>query len=64
MSLNKAIQHGKEKRKPYKGSKQWDHSCRNHGSCGWCLGNRTHRNKRHEPADLKEQEKGEINDKT
>jgi len=41
MSLEKAIAHGKEKRKPYRGSKRFDCSCRNHGSCGYCLGNRT-----------------------
>ena len=40
MSLNKAIEHGKEKRKPYTGSKAIDCTCRNHGSCGWCLSNR------------------------
>jgi len=41
MSLEKAIAHGKEKRKPYRGSKRFDCSCRNHGSCGYCLSNRT-----------------------
>lgn len=41
MSLDKAIEHGKEKRKPYYGSKAFDCSCRNHGTCDWCLSNRT-----------------------
>lgn len=41
MSLDKAIKHGKEKRKPYYGSKAIDCSCRNHGTCEWCLSNRT-----------------------
>lgn len=41
MSLDKAIEHGKEKRKPYYGSKAIDCSCRNHGTCEWCLSNRT-----------------------
>lgn len=36
MSLDKAIEHGKEKRRRYWGSKEFDRSCRNHGSCGWC----------------------------
>lgn len=36
MSLDKAIQHGKEKRKPYRGSKAVDPNCRNHGNCPWC----------------------------
>ena len=49
MSLAKAIAHKKERRKPYRGSKAFDHTCRNHGSCSWCEGNRTHRNKKREP---------------
>ncbi|MBU0653702.1 MAG: hypothetical protein KJ914_01060 [Gammaproteobacteria bacterium] len=49
MSLDKAIQHGKERRKPYHRSKQFDRTCRNHGSCPWCEGNRRHKHKRREP---------------
>jgi hypothetical protein len=41
MSLDKAVHHGKEHRKPYRGSKAFDCSCRNHGSCSYCEGNRT-----------------------
>jgi len=41
MSLEKAIEHGKEHRKQYRGSKRFDCSCRNHGSCGYCERNRT-----------------------
>ena len=41
MSLDKAIEHGKEHRKPYRGSKAIDPSCRNHGGCPWCEGNRS-----------------------
>lgn len=40
MSLDKAIEHGKEKRKEYRGSKAIDKSCRNHGGCPWCERNR------------------------
>lgn len=40
MSLDKSIEHGKEHRKPYRGSKAIDSTCRNHGSCEWCEGNR------------------------
>lgn len=40
MSLDKAVEHGKEKRKPYHGAKAVDPSCRNHGGCEWCLENR------------------------
>lgn len=36
MSLDKAIAHGKEKRKPYRGAKAIDRSCRNHGNCEAC----------------------------
>ena len=46
MSLDKAIQHGKEHRKPYRGSKAFDSSCRNHGSCDWCRNNRLHKFKK------------------
>jgi len=43
MSLVKAIEHKKEKRKPYRGSKTIDPSCRNHGGCPWCEENRKHK---------------------
>ena len=46
MSLDKAIEHGKEHRKPYTGAKAIDMTCRNHGSCEWCHGNREYRNRR------------------
>ena len=36
MSLDKAIAHGKEKRKPYRKAKAVDATCRNHGSCPHC----------------------------
>lgn len=38
MSLDKAIRYGKEHRKPYRGAKAVDPSCRNHGTCPWCQG--------------------------
>lgn len=40
MSLDKAIKYKKEKRQPYRKSKSFDRTCRNHGSCGWCKSNR------------------------
>ena len=43
MSMRKAIEHGKEHRKPYYGSKDFDRTCRNHGSCPWCEENRKHK---------------------
>ena len=44
MALNKAIQHGKEHRKPYFGNKAIDKTCRNHGGCPWCEENRKYKN--------------------
>lgn len=46
MSLDKAILHGKEHRRQYKGAKACDKSCRNHGDCPWCLENRLYKNKK------------------
>lgn len=43
MGLEKAIEHGKEHRKPYQGAKAIDRTCRNHGGCEWCKGNRTYK---------------------
>ena len=53
MSLNKAIEHKKEHRKPYKGSKAIDKTCRNHGGCPWCEENRKYQS-------LKEQERCDL----
>ena len=41
MSLDKAIEHKKEKRAPFRKSKAFDRTCRNHGKCPYCEGNRT-----------------------
>ena len=46
MALDKAIMSGKEHRKMYTGSKAIDRTCRNHGGCEWCLGNRTYKYKK------------------
>lgn len=43
MSLDKAIASGKEHRKQYKDSRAIDWSCRCHGGCDWCRGNRLYR---------------------
>lgn len=58
MALDKAIQYGKEKRKPYrKKAQQVDPSCRCHGGCEWCLGNRMYRyNKIKEKMEQEEKE--------
>lgn len=49
MSFDKKYPNRKDHRKPFYGSKRFDHSCRNHGSCGYCKSNRTHANKKREP---------------
>jgi hypothetical protein len=46
MSMDKAISSGKEKRKPYYGSKRFDRSCRNHKGCPYCENNRLHSSKK------------------
>lgn len=44
MGFEKAIEHGKTKRHAYHGPKAVDASCRNHGGCPTCGGNRRHHN--------------------
>ena len=51
MSLDKSIFYGKEKRKQYFGSKQFTKSCRNHGGCPYCEGNRLNKYKLKYPKD-------------
>lgn len=58
MSLDKAIAHGKEKRKPYHKSARFDATCRPGGSCPWCKRNRQHKHVKHEQA-ARDQEEGE-----
>lgn len=43
MSFDKAIESGKEHRKPYRGGKKYSKYCRNHGDCVWCRENRLHK---------------------
>lgn len=50
MSLDKSIKYSKEHRKPYRGAKAVDSTCRNHGSCPWCEGNRLYKYRRQELA--------------
>ena len=54
MSLDKAIKHGKEHRKPYTGSKVYFASCRNHGGCPWCEENRKHKFRDKHPDDIRD----------
>lgn len=46
MTLNKAIESGKEHRKEYRGAKSVDPMCRNHGGCKWCEDGRLHKYKK------------------
>lgn len=50
MSLDKAIEHGKEKRKSYYGAQAIDCTCRPHGSCEWCRSNRMYQHLKMEEA--------------
>lgn len=43
MSLDAAIEHGKELRKPYYRAGRCDKTCRPHGCCHWCQSSRMHR---------------------
>lgn len=43
MGFEKAIEHGKTKRKAYRDSRAFDCSCRNHGTCEWCKRNRMYK---------------------
>lgn len=54
MALDKAIEHGKEKRSPYRRSKAFDRTCRNHGTCKWCEENRKFKFRDKHPAEPKE----------
>ena len=60
MSLDKAIKSGKEHRKPYRGSKAIDGTCRNHGGCPWCEENRRHKFRDKQTDELKEWREGDI----
>lgn len=49
MSLDKAIKHGKERRKEYyKICEQIDKSCRCHGGCEYCKNNRMYQKNKEE----------------
>ena len=51
MGLEKAILHGKEKRKMYRGAKAISKACRNHGDCDWCRENRLHKFRDRKPGE-------------
>ena len=43
MAFDKKYPNRKDWRKPYYDSRRHDWSCRNHGSCDYCRGNRLHK---------------------
>lgn len=61
MSLDKAIAHKKEHRTPYRRSKAFDPSCRNHGGCPWCERNRKYHDLK---AEESAEERGELDNGT
>lgn len=49
MSFDKHYPNRKDHRRPYRrGSKRFDRTCRNHGSCPYCERGRLHKHKRQE----------------
>lgn len=54
MSFDKKYPNRKDWRKPYRGSKAIDSTCRSHGSCPWCRNKRVYKHmKRQKPDYLK-----------
>ena len=58
--LDKAIEHGKEHRKPYHGAEATDKTCRPHGSDFVAQENRLFRNRRREKDDIEARAIGEV----
>ena len=54
-SLTKVIEHGKEKRKPYRGAQAVDASCRPHGGCPHCEAGREHKDEKRKPLEVEEE---------
>ena len=48
MSFDNEYKNRKDRRKRYYRSGRFDVSCRPHGSCPYCLGNRTHKHNKKE----------------
>ena len=48
MSLDKAVKSGQEYRKAYRIPKSVDPTCRNHGTCPYCKGNRLYQRTKEE----------------
>jgi hypothetical protein len=50
MAFDKRYPNRKDIRAPYRKSKRFDRTCRNHGSCPYCENNRLHNDRRRELA--------------
>lgn len=50
MAFDNYYPNRKDKRREYRGSRACDRTCRSHGCCGWCLGNRTAAERRRKEA--------------
>ena len=50
MGFDKDYPNRKDHRKPFRGAKAVDHSCRNNGACGYCSANRQHSRLKNERA--------------
>lgn len=55
MSFDNDYPNRKDRRKPFYNSGKYSTGCRHGGDCEWCRGNRTHRNRKHEPIVLEEE---------
>lgn len=56
MSLDKAIEHGKERRRQYRGAASVSSGCRHGGDCKYCQNNRTYKNRKRLAASKDKQE--------
>lgn len=49
MAFDNHYPNRKDWRRPYRGSKAFDSTCRNQGGCPWCADGRKHRERRQTP---------------
>jgi hypothetical protein len=56
MSFDTDYPNRKDHRRPYRGTKAVDRTCRPHGGCPWCREGRLHRDRRRGPAGERETE--------
>ena len=54
MSFDKEYPNRKDQRKQYRDSRQFDRTCRSHGSCSYCVEGRQHKQQRDADTQIKE----------